>query len=354
MVRRVLPLLLATLSLFVPLSEAQTERTEQSSAFDLKVQLAENALLASGDFDAFSRLVAAYEDALLYYCFSSVTRTLNQQVPPQEPRCVELIEKTLSAHPGNPAAICARDGILSPDCNKAVDGQAVAALRPSPVTLQQGGGPTLDLERHLDAIRRSPAVEQKMSELFEQERRYKIEPSNKRRRILIETLEEVVRLTCTRAQVELRQVAAGTDSPSSWLPEVAAPTPTPYVNDVSIFDRDRPLGTTPNILLGEELNPLPPTPTASPTPAPPSRTDLERLFAMPQTFTRVRLVPEQCLNASNRLLNLDGASVPAHCALHGIYSPQCFTGLRAQRAERVKSGNRPQQKSNRHPAFQSF
>lgn len=264
-------------------------------------------------------LLVAYERALGPVCMPELHRTLTYAGAPTDPRCLELLDKTLQIDPHNPLVSCARDGIDAPSCRAGFGSQKIEFFSPSSIS----GAPStaLGLGEQLDAKLSDTTIEPKLREIeatittteYKLFARQTIPPEQ--REVLRKNYEEALGLACRITRL------AVADAPSSQAGLTTSPppvrtTPPPLV----LFPQvgQTPRAQSPMAALLDELG-------GPPTPAAP--------LALGKI--RKRLISTRCRSFVDRAIRFDPLMALPVCYRDGFYTPACIDARRAeQRAPR--------------------
>jgi hypothetical protein len=95
------------------------------SISDLKIEMAESSWKIKPTLKGLAELSNALEGYLNENCFGNMLKTLSYEGPPTNPDCIARMERLLDIYPGNPVAICLRDGIGAQSCSDAYRGQSM-------------------------------------------------------------------------------------------------------------------------------------------------------------------------------------------------------------------------------------
>lgn len=95
---------------------------------ELKIDMAESRLKLGKSPKVVSDLASALEEYLTTTCMEKLPRTLSYTGNPTDPVCLERLRRLLEINPGNPVALCVRDGITAPSCVEASKTQTVSVV----------------------------------------------------------------------------------------------------------------------------------------------------------------------------------------------------------------------------------
>jgi|GEM_PF-2358782 len=276
-----------------------------------------------------SRLVGAYETVVTEACMPELRSTLRHAPNPSDPTCREYLNRLIAIDPGNPVAICARDGIDAPACSQAFARQHYSTYDPA-IGLSGDATSGPNIEGQVGVLRNEERVNSLELKYMEFVRAFRSGKNPKDREGALALLDQILDLTCIGIELVIAQSnGSGADSQLGFslsdTNPVATPSPTPRRSDLVPDDSKLPqrddtsasTSSNPLKILAEELKDNSPTPTPN---------ALDKLYAV-----RTRVVPENCDAYLERAKLLDPNRASVVCAKEGAVSPNCISARRLAR-----------------------
>jgi len=290
----------------VTLCLAQTPITKKVPASRLELLTLEKGL-AKSDYELrqtnfnLSRLVAASEKLVAYYCFPRVYVDFAYNGLPEDAHCKAEISELETINPLNPVVTCARNGFTSASCKQAF------VLQKTEAFIGRGNSkdasPFATWELAFESARLSSAEKvadlwQKITsargEIFAEKDPAKLAALNAKTRSL---QSQLLKLTCGVSRLSLEEASAK----RFGIPMTFEPTKPPLAK------QDQQLLELLKELPGAKVSPSPsPTPTG---------------------LVRIRYVGDLCRRTLESMRKLDPEFSGIPCYLHGSYSPECFDAV---------------------------
>lgn len=295
----------------------------QGDVSSLAVEMAESRFKLSPAYAAFVDLIAALGKYINSHCLSEIYPSLSSLQPSRDPICLNNIAFTLSLDPGNPEAICTRDGIDSPSCSNAYSQQDVSTGLTFPNSNETYQKFLIDAQ--LNDSKQGATLVKLQTEFSALSTNYQLNKNKDNRDKLYRAASELLDKSCaitrnianpnyTRDRDAQEKSITGPDT------RPGGGTTSPSTADA--LKDDMPLFSQ---MIAKLSNKTPSNPIQIPT-----------------VINRVRLISSQCQSTISSVLQGLPDFSRAICHRDGFYSPSCIRALRRQRSLDATTSGTPQ------------
>lgn len=341
------------LMLFLPdplhRTAAQTPAPATPAAADpfqlyrLELQMAESGYELLKSNVTLSRYVAALESLAGPVCMPTLFLTYDYRGNPQDPQCLKLMQRLLELEPGNPLAVCIRDGIFAPACRLAYSSVIVESFSTfssfAPVADSDLNQLQLTFKLANDTAREEvKKLEGQLQQLTLSR------PAGTPAAGEAERLQKAraLRIKMLRAACEISRLRLEGRAERSLGQRLVINTPTPrpatggfkdtLSESIKKLREDKPTKGSASL------------PALTPSPA-------------PDTLVHKRLITETCRATVQKFLNPPHSMHSARCYAVGMYSPDCISAILQEKKVESSShtpapGNTPAPEASR--LFEEF
>ncbi len=290
----------------------------------LAVEMAESSYKIHRDVKSKASLLSSYERIIPLICMPEIFRTLDYQGNPSDQECIDFLTKMFTLQPQNPVAVCAKEGVESPDCGDAYVGQEIKILSESGTSGGRGGS-NVDalLDAELYDSKTSPKVEALERQASDLKDAYEQAKSPQNREKLVATYNALARLACDQTKTVFE---AG-----------------PSQKDAQEIERGKKLNKkVEDIMFGGRRTEPTPTPlvTAAPSDGPLGSL-VEKHTPTPAAddvlLRRVVYMSAACARTIELVKQFNPRMAIVVCNQEGFYSPGCIQALRRDREEAAKA-----------------
>lgn len=287
---------------------------------ELQLDIAERSYAMEASPKNLAELVNAHQQILTSECFGLLRESLEWKGYPESEECRIRIQRVLELDGSNPIALCSRHGIDSPECQ-----QSSSAIRTGSYIIDTGGWRSTDGQKSgtLQTISLQQAIKVKSSSKLVAEGMQKFSQklysarANPRDPQLLEELEVSARSILNQVCIEPKLALE---------PKQAAETTPQNAHDFALGNsepspNDQLVSTEPNDPLSSVIESLE---ANRPTPKP---TAAALTFPGP-TFTRYRLVTDDCDEVITKMAAVYPHSSVVQCFRFGPVSPSCIQARR--------------------------
>jgi hypothetical protein len=309
---------------------------------DLKLQMAESSYKLQSSPKTLSALVSTLEEYINTACLTALPKTLEYGGNPTDPACVARMEQLLEVNPGNPAALCVRDGIQAQSCLRAYRGQVLEKFDESSADPAGLSEPALKIGLSSSDASRIEGYRQNLQQL---QGAYESAQSDEQRQKAMDdaavVYERMLGIACRIVGLSLRERSDG-----------QTPAEPPAVAQA----REKLLKVPPSMREDYQLRLINETETklANSRLSTQDREELTAVLAVAKDpegrskttdaslLTRVRTVLPVCYDTISQAQSAIPGFPPALCHAEGWYTPQCIFSLKQWRAILIQKSQKTQ------------